>query len=419
MSREEANEKEKTEMSDKIRLEMALKESAEVAEKMMAKHSPAHASTSATDTPALTTDPWGAPLAAPENNVFDPFAETQKNSDLGFSGNAWGNKENPSDPVYAVPFKLNNTAPAPPAISAPSDPWSSSGFASNSSNAVNDPWNAPPASLTQPAQQSNQNVVLSSSSTQQQLTNDPWGSSQNSSALTAASDPWGGSPIISQSNDVKPTNEGFDPFTAQAFTPSQNFDPLKEFDQLTINPSAVHSTTSVPSQDLFSSEIMTPQSIEISQNPNLFPVAGDASYASDSNNKAGAFLGNNANLVNFDSLIAKPANTHQFITLNPTSSSVGANKNPFDQKGPSLSLNQMKSDNSNSFSSTPTLSSQPAMPGLYSSPTSFAPMGMSGTAPIPSNFGMAPGFQQNNINPFYTAPTQPTTMSQQSNQFLL
>ena len=418
MSREEAKENEKTQLSDKIRLEMALKESAEVAEKMIAKHSPVHTSTDTTET-KTASDPWGAPLASTQKSSFDPFAATKHTVQSGF-GDAWGHMEESSDPVYAVPWKKTNAVSAQAVNSKVDDPWSASNSLSTqlqqNSGDVCDPWKVSNASLVQANKQSNITSITTTAS-QQPLSNDPWSTPQTTSVQDSSSDPWGGSLNIGQSNGLKNvSSESFDPFDTKAITPSEKFDPLKDFDQLSIQPIQPLSSAPAMSQDLFSNGVMTPQPVA----HNTSPVVDDAPNNDDNLLKAGAFLGTNANLVNIDSLISKPATTHQFITINTTSGSLGANRNPFNQKGPSLSLNQMKTENQNPFNQTPSgFNSHPAaaaVPRFQPSPVSLPPSGLSRIAPAQPNYGMAAGGQQNSLNPFNT---QPTPVAHQPGQSLL
>ena len=353
MSREEAKEKEQAELSDKIRLEMALKESAEIAAKVVAKHS-----SQATTSTEQSSDLWGAPIAQASQNTFDPFSSSTQQS--ASNGDAWGATPASQTQSFSDPWGSASTAPSAPAnVAQPvpftGDPWGSASTVTSGNPLANnvasaDPWNAGNDGNQKPDSWTGSAVELQSSTS-----TDPWGSNQPVNASTA--------------NSVTPNS--FDPFSSQSA--AQNTDPFKELQQLKIGPAQP-----TASLDLFSANVLTPLPIGGSDHQNK---ASDTTAVDNENRtKAGAFLGNNANLVNIDSLVSKPASTHQYLTINNTNlSQVGGSRNPFEQKGPSLSMNQMKSGNQTSFG-------QPFAGGVSGS----AVFPVANPMAVPSATGMSP-----------------------------
>ena len=395
MSREEAKDKEKAEMSDKLRLEMAMKESAEVAEKMMAKHSPNHAMSNQ-EAPKQPVDPWGAPPV--QQNTFDPFSSAKPAAAVatnGFGNDPWG---------------ASASAPSQVASEPAVDPWggSSGGVASvtaTTSQSMNqmvapDPWGAPvnQPTLAAPPTTSSAQKLDPWGSGKPTVQGDPWSSGDTG---VVPSDPWGSTAAPASTSASTGlsigTGDSFDPFAS--FAPSQSSNPLQNFNQLSLQPSQPSATL-----DLLSSDVLVPQNANGPGGPN----SNGAAVLDNGSNKAGAFLGNNANLVNIDNLITKPAVTHPYITMNTSGDQIGANRNPFAQKGPSLSLNQMKTDTQKLFGGQSAPSSntiQPSpLPAMGMSLGTFqqVPVAMGGVPQAP--VGMQPA-----ANPFFAS--QPVQMN--------
>ena len=381
MSREEAKEKEKAEMSDKIRLEMAIKESADVAAKVIAKHSPTHSS----DVPATQpSDPWGAPAAKPQQGTFDPFANNKPANDSGFGADLWATTTNIPGPSQA-------------AIQPATDPWG----ASTSSKQSSDVWGPSVPPLTPPTT----NVDPWSSGEQTKQSNDPW----STGSAPQNADPWSNSAAPAVNVKLAGGDDNFDPFKPQKLE-AQKSDPFHDFSQLSIQPSKAPLAAPL---DLFSSDVMLPQAVNQTENT----AAAAAVESGEDNNKAGAFLGDNAGLVNIDSLISKPSTNHSYITLNTPS--IGASRNPFNQKGPSPSLNQMKTDVDNPFAGRSASVNTPNMmaPTAMGHPAMGTNLAMGGMMPVQQAYGF-PGPVQNNANPFFTPQSVQPAPSNQPNQLL-
>uniref|UniRef100_H2YMM9 ENTH domain-containing protein n=1 Tax=Ciona savignyi TaxID=51511 RepID=H2YMM9_CIOSA len=172
MSREDASEQEKAQQSDKIRLELALKESQKAA---------AVANTSPTHPVNGSVDPWGQPAAKPQNNA-DLFGGSTTN---GFESNAWevpSSNSNNSLFQAAPPQPANNTWVAPSTGLLP--PPMKSPVRQNS------PWGAAPAqapaAVPAPVQATPPDLWGAAPASQPQV--DPWGSNQQ--PPQAPIDPW-------------------------------------------------------------------------------------------------------------------------------------------------------------------------------------------------------------------------------------
>ena len=412
MSREEAKEKEKAEMSDKLRLEMALKESAEVAAKVMAKHSPNHSNDA---TSSQSVDPWGASLTQPQENTFDPFASKAPTDTSGFGTDAWSAQSSmPSQSGNLNAFDpWGGTTAGQVSTGQPTyHAIQSTNQASQPTNqAATDLWGAStkPSSLSSGPQATKSN----------DLKLDPWGSGEqvsqgvdpwNANTTTAvSSDPWS---VVTNSNSNAGLSSGagdsFDPFSTAAPPPTS--DPLTDFGQLSLQSSQTASAT----LDLFSSDVMVPQTAGGSTDAGTTSLVSAINAAES--NKAGAFLGNNASLVNIDNLIAKPPSNHPYITMNTGGGPIGGSRNPFNQKGPSMSLNQMKTDTKTPFS----LQSNVSPAANTFPPSTVPPMGFDmslGTyVPAHQSFGM-PGGMQSTAN-IFAPQTLQSNSANQPNQLL-
>ncbi|CAK8680236.1 unnamed protein product [Clavelina lepadiformis] len=404
MSREEAAENEKSEMSDKIKLEMALKESAEVAAKATAKVTPSHSSSSTNN---QKSDPWGGPAPQNTQNSFDLFETSDPPKSLvtnGFESNAWGSA--------SATANANNSIQKQTA-----DPW-------GNQNSAGMPGILPP-----PAKSITKKVNPWGTSQPGQSNSDPWGTGPSSASNdfgTTASDPWSSStpavnnmvnPVSSQ-NDV--TFNAFMQQNGTTTTPNNASDPFPNFSQMSIQPQPTPAAYS--GQDWLASNVLTPHSINEPQ-PTISDFNDNSINDAMTKEKAGSFLGENASLVNIDSLVTKPPTTHPYITMNtPTSGSIGANRNPFNQKGPSPSLNQLKGNNQSAFAGQPAPQLQSVagttgafQVGMQPNPM-VANMAMGGMAMQPS-YGMPP--MAANVNPFGTPQmTQANMFPSQQNQSL-
>jgi len=420
MSREEAKEKEKAEMSDKLRLEMAMKESAEVAERVINKKSPSHV-TGNEKAASQPVDPWGAPPVEPKQTGFDPFAPAQKADAVtnSFGSDPWG----------------SSSVPPQTMVQASVDPWggssdSTTSITSSASQATSqvaklDPWGAsanPPILAAPPSASNNQksdpwgsNKPTAPPSNNNQTPN-PWGSSgqanqedpwNSSTSAAVSTDPWGAIASNTSLSLTSGAGDNFDPFSASV--PPQNSNPLQGFNQLSLQPSQP-----AASLDLFSADVLVPQ--VTSGTGNMSSTNSIGFDNEEGKNKAGAFLGNNANLVNIDNLVTKPAN-HPYITMNTSGDQIGVNRNPFNQKGPSLSLNQMKTDGQNMFGEQNATVSNAAQPSTV--PAVGFDMSV-GT--LHQGYGgmgvMQQGEAQPTANPFFAPQPIPMNPGNSSNQLL-
>nr|XP_002124455.1 epsin-1 [Ciona intestinalis] len=394
MSKEEASEQNREEQSDKIRLELALKESAQVADATVAKMQ---------SKPAVngTADPWGQP-PQPQSNVGLFGAPASK----GFESNAWeapsvnGNSSlfdappQPTAPAantwggtstgilpppqkspvrQSMPWGV--TAPAPQVTQPsqpPVDPWGSS--APLTTPQAN-PWDSKPPPPTQPDPWANISTPAPAPASKPEL--DPWGSS----APQTAPNPWDSTP-----NPPTTTSNAFQPPTSSFDPPQSN--PLEDFSTLNVQePSAKPLTAS----DLLTIGIMTPQA------PGMKPQTTDVNdnQVNGDTAAAGNFLGTKASLINMDNLVTKSPTTNPYMMSTPTSGSFGAARNPFNQKGPSLSLNQLKVEKGSEFGVGAAPAPKAINPTPFSLPATGYPMapatqqstyGVPGMMPTPNPY---------------------------------
>nr|CAB3243032.1 epsin-1-like [Phallusia mammillata] len=352
VSREEAKEKERLEKNDKVKLEIAIKESStQQADKSTPQHQ------------AKPMDPWGgeSPTVQAPKNSFDPFSDMGTAQQPSNGIDAWGttNASNnvaaqPNGSQWSPPKNAALVLPPPQKVAAkPLDPWGPSS----------------PTAVSKP-----------------QAPADPWGGNLESQSSSQTA--WDAQPQTAPQPSFPSTTGGsFDAFapttSTSGFESNGSFDPLKEFDSL-------HISSTAPPQNIpsFTPMVPTSTSDNFLQQSNGFDENDNQPDGPDVvTNKAGAFLGENAALVNVENLVAKPKTATHYQTLSiDTSGALGSHRNPFNQKGPSPSLNQMKGGPQ--FGSQMPVTGQPMpgsaqqMPMMNPTPMSMAPVGY-GMAPNP------------------------------------
>lgn len=379
MSKEEADEKERCVKNDKIKLEMALKESAAVAADVLAKKSPNH-----NDPKAV--DPWNENASTSAEKSFDPFSfgtgKSKHSETNGFDDNAWS----------AGGFNSPSSAMSSTSVQSSANPWNAPTHSSeiflpppqNNNPKKANPWGA------QTANEGKGQSWIETSHT-----------SSIPSMTASIVDPWN-SPSGVEGSFLPST--GSRPAASETFASTSSFDPLQDFDSLHISSAVSQNPTqiSIQSNDFFSGSVLTPMRIE--SEPDFAPTDGSANHNPDSCNvtqKAGAFLGDNVSLVNVDNLVTKNKTATYYHTLSTdTTGQIGVSRNPFNQKGPSPSLNQMKNASQAAFQG-PTQSTQPASGTGMRNPTpmTLPPMGYAMANPV----HMQPGYMMPstmNSNPF-------------------
>lgn len=344
-----------------------------------------------------TNDPWGAtPAPAATAPTFDPFAPQVQSSvseqpiyatsTKGFTAqnqnDAWGVPQTtaPSAPVSQDPWGGAQTAfnPQPLATSAfPStqstDAWGNTApatslFGSQSQNAVpttslfdSQPQNAftttqnpfPTTQSTFPATQNAFPVSQSAFPSTQDAFSTP--APAQSAFPTSQNGAWGNSDPFLGTQPAKidpfaelsanrPTQTIQDGFTTSTMLSAPPFDPLKEFDSLHIgagNPepapvilSRDYGNGKSVSKDLFPlSGVLEPEPAAQSTQQNGFSTTVTAAPPKK---ETDLFLGENSSLVNLDS----GWKTYQVPYCSKPLGSV--THNPFQQTGPTKSLNEMK-----------------------------------------------------------------------------
>lgn len=350
-------------------------------------------------------DPWGGspPATQTPQNSFDPFNDastSQPSAGLdawgGIAANASNNVQTQDKKTWSPPKNAPLVLPPPQKVVAkPLDPWG--------------PSTAPTVNKPQPQLQPQP---------QPQPSANPWGENFSAHDVSSSS-AWNVQP---QPTTGFPTSNGgsfdaFAPAATSGFESNESFDPLKEFDSLHIsstNPLA-------PTQSIPGTNVMVP--ISASENPNFMqhPANGfdindnQAESGSNVTHKAGAFLGENAGLVNVENLVAKPKTATHYQTLSiDTSGALGSHRNPFNQKGPSLSLNQMKGG--------PQFSGQPPLVGQQVPMVNPTPMSMppAGYGIVPNQMPMQPvyGMQPQMMNNPFTQPVNQMNAFPQQNPSL-
>ncbi|XP_070617554.1 epsin-2 isoform X2 [Erythrolamprus reginae] len=354
MSREVAEQEERLRRGDDLRLQMALEESRRDTVKFPKKKKEHAALMDLMDTLPSSATP------APKGESWKPPAAVKK-------GDPWG---------------------APPASTAPSNPWQSFGAKPAASL---DPWGAPAtSSAAQPLPESA----------------DPWAPSQPSSVATkAAVDPWGPAPVnkpISASG-----SKSFDLFSNLNGTIKDDF---SEFDALR--------TSSKPGSALSAQNSGTTSPDLSDCQPAIFSSSGRESAARKTPE---SFLGPNAALVNLDSLVSQapqPApSLNPFLAAGSSSSAAPspATVNPFQVNQPQpLTLNQMRSSpilgGSLAFNATPGLETGP-LPSV----APVAPLPAAGSGTSLARMGPGVGAVGPLAQPLHHHPGVPPSASQPAN----
>lgn len=403
MSREEEEEKARQAESDRLRLEMAIKESQQHAEYVKktedVKNQPSlldlsmSASKPASVTSQLPTqqavggnDPWGS--AGASSVAFDPFANqkpavaqasappaiTSQSANIttadpwGMSaqnqvgmpqqmttqnpwgatsaaavtvpvGNPWGNVAQPAG-VGNMP-QSNGWGSVAPTVHQPvqsqTGTWGGTGNAPvAAANQQDGGWGLPTSTSSDMLQNgawgSNPDPFLSLSQPQEtpKPTYDPF------SATSAISQPQSSAMFSAPAATTNPSHAPFGPQTGDIFSPPP-FDPLKDFDNLHIGSNELEPVVltndltpgASVAKDLFpSSQALQPNAAL--QNSNGAPVT----HTSTNSNPHSSFLGENSSLVNLDS-------GWKYQAPYSTKPLGGSSSNPFQQTGPSKSLNEM------------------------------------------------------------------------------
>lgn len=397
MSREEEEERDRQSQSDKLRLELAIKESMQQEEvnrqTQQVKNQPslldlslnapkpsAPAQSNLFEQPmpnkVASNDPWGATAISAPANTFDPFAQTQSTIGQASSGAVPQNNGFSSGDTWGMPLHntQQQTPPDPWAVSQPEqvtasldDPWAATATMKQADPIQNRSWGGV-TSLTQPAvaqggawvggnssiapttsqvgawgspngaasaapysawNSADQFESLVQSQQPQKTSYDPFSGVTTSNPLSQSSDVFGANPSTPASNPSLSNNpfnaQGSDVFTAPPF------DPLKDFDNL-------HIGSNEPEPVLLTNDIAPGASVT----KDLFPVkqamepttAGNVLSGTANADPRSSFLGENSSLVNLDSGWKYQAP----FSTKPLGSTA---HNPFQQTGPTRSLNEM------------------------------------------------------------------------------
>lgn len=341
ISKEEMNEAERREESDRVRLELALKQSEAAMAEAEAKIKLNQQQNVAK---SASNDPWGNATVS-EQASFDPFsgAGPSTSSNVKTAADPWGGTTLVKPPPVTAPAAdpwatAAPTAPAdqPPVVPA-ADPWATAAPSVPADQPsvtapVTDPWAtaAPTASLDQNDSFSDLfNGSTSAVPAQPQV--DPWGAA--SSAPAPALDPFQGT----VTTNITTPATAFDAFATPTSTNGgTTFDPLAEFDQLHLTSTAAPVTAFQPPLTTMEPFVLEPIPI------NSQYTASQATSSAANPEKAGGFLeGSMSGLIDINSLLpSKPAN-NPYAMAKP-SGSTGVSRNPFLQKSPALSLNQLQ-----------------------------------------------------------------------------
>ncbi|XP_039250800.2 uncharacterized protein LOC120328398 [Styela clava] len=390
MSREEEQERARRSESDKVRLEMALKESVvdskpkpqpSLLDMSLSAPKPAASSNLGAGNPfgGASNDPWGVapvPVAAATAPTFDPFAPEPTAEPIyavsaksaSAQNDAWGIPQTTAAPPPQDPWGGTQTAftPQPTFTPQPAFTPQSAPTTTFSTPPATDAWGTPiPATSLFDSQPSTQNTFQTSpnpfpAQNAFPTTQDAFSpSSTTQNAFSTQNGAWGNpDPFLgNQPAKIDPFAELSaqksiqtqpDAFTmtssASTFT-APPFDPLKEFDSLhigtgNIEPAPVilqhdYGNGNSVSQDLFPlGGVLEPVSITPTQQNGF--TATPLSVTAPPKKETDVFLGANSSLVNLDS----GWKTYQVPYCTKPLGTV--TQNPFQQTGPTRSLNEMK-----------------------------------------------------------------------------
>lgn len=295
ISQEEEKEAKRKEESDRMRLEIALKQS----ETAMAE-AEAKAKLQQQSQAQSSSDPWGASSSTPSpavDNAFDPFSAGPSTS-----------SSNAVDPWGGAALAKPPSAQAPIA----GDPWSQS-----STSAVQ--------------KKDSFSDLFTANSTPVAPAVDPWGTSTSSVTPPVASnnfDPFQSSSAAT----VATTTPAFDGFASA--TTSQGFDPLAEFDNLQLS-----SAPAPAPQPAVAPFVLEPL---VATNAQPLTVEKISPVMTPQTNKADNFLaGSMSGLIDMNSLLPSKPVTNPYAMAAPSSTTT-TSRNPFLQKAPAPSLNQLQ-----------------------------------------------------------------------------
>lgn len=288
ISKEEAEAAQKQAVSDKLRLEMALKESASAAEAATEK---AKAAQTPSPTTSAPKDPWAAPSSSSwetpssaSQNAFDPFAAPSASTSNGFTDDLW--TAQPTSSSTAGVAQL--------------DPW-----AQTSSLRLSPPAPSPTKQTPSPSFDS---------------TFDVFGESKSLEVASTAKDPWATTSANGTAHS-EVSQAAFDPFVSSDQSNTvDTFDPMAEFDNLRVS----STTQQLPPNhySLNMNMLMTPVSIQ--KNVGTVQVSQQSADAPEKRNELDNLFGG-------------------LVDLTPNKPQIRSG-NPFDQKKPALSLNQLKGE---------------------------------------------------------------------------
>lgn len=348
ISKNEMDEAKRQEESDRIRLELALKESkaamAETEAKIKLKQQEAQQS-------AAVNDPWGSSAPSSSGNAFDPFSA------------------GPSSSANVDPW-AGATLAAPPAPAAPaSSPWS----------APSEPAAAPePVVISRKDSFSDLFAASEGTSSSEPVSCDPWGNT--APASTANFDPFQTLSAQAPESSAVPA-AAFEGFT----TPSvqqQTFDPLAEFDNLHVSAPTAAATTPSP---VSAPSMIDPFVLEpIPVNAQAAPMTA-ALQQTAVDSKAGNFLSDNmSSLIDINSLLPSKPVTNPYAMAKTGTSVANSTRNPFLQKAPALSLNELQGGggSQNMFGDAPALN--PSFAAPQQQPFFNGSSSMVGTSPFPA-----------------------------------
>lgn len=281
---------------------------------------------------AAVNDPWGSSAPSSSGNTFDPFSA------------------GPSSSANVDPW-AGATLAGPPAPPAPaSSPWSAPSEPATAT--------APePVAISRKDSFSDLFATSEGTSSSGPVSCDPWGNA--APASTASFDPFQTPSAHAPESSAVPA-AAFNGFT----TPSvqqETFDPLAEFDNLHVSaPTAAVTTPSpVPAPSMMDPFVLEPVPVHAQTAP---MTAAPQQTAVDS--KAGNFLSDNmSSLIDINSLLPSKPVTNPYAMAKTSTGAVNSTRNPFLQKAPALSLNELQGGGSkNMFGDAPALNTGFAAP---------------------------------------------------------
>jgi len=338
ISKEEMETSKQQQELDRVRLEMAIKESenamAEAEAKIKSSQQPPNDPWSSTSVQTSSASPSFDPFGTSDWSDSIPKVETPAGVDL------WSKKS----PQKKMPVKDDFSDLFSSSVSASqptNDPWASSEALSSNQNSFN-PFND---SIVTSNNQFGSNPTTTNqfqtSTSQFQTSNNQFQTSNNQFQTTTNQF----QTSTNQLNAISTSNQ------PDFFNQTPSFDPLAEFDTLTINNSSQQpvSTTNQPIATGFP-PMMEPFLLEPVPISSQQPTNPQPSTES----KADNFLhGNFNNLVNIDQLLPSKSATNPYMISKPSPNASNISRNPFRHKPPAPSLNQMQGGNkSNQFFQT-------------------------------------------------------------------